>query len=482
MRETCVIGAGPAGLAAAIELSKAGERFAIVEKAAMPGGLAKTYSFAEPDGLVFRTDNGPHRFFSKNPYLYEFIGGLVGERWIEVKRQTRQHIAGKFYDYPIKPVQALGNIGPAKAVRMITDYCVAQARYGLMKKPIRNFEDHVVAHFGRSLAEFNMINYTEKIWGVKASTIHADWAIQRIKGLSVGFLMKAAVEGALGSFRTAPLRTLVDSFYYPEYGTGLIYETIAKKLSDGGNPVHCKTCPTKIRHDGKRITGITLSQEGKERHITPDQVIESIPPKEFLKLLDPLPPEDIMAAAGKMRYRDQTYLFLTLDKDRVTHDQWIYFPETKVPFGRISEMKNFSQKMSPPGKTSLFVEFFCFEGDAIWNASKEYLLGLTIGHLERLGFCRQDEVRESYLIREKKVYPIYDTEYRSYLDPVKRYLDRFENLHYIGRPGRFRYNNQDHSLEMGMMAARSVIEGKRHDLERIGGEEEYFEKGTHGKA
>ncbi len=482
MEETCILGAGPAGLAAAMELTRAGKKFTLYEKSNRVGGLAKTYSFTEPDGLTFRTDNGPHRFFSKNPYLYGFIEGLIKENWIEVKRQTRQFIAGKFYDYPINPAQALANIGPRKAVRMVADYGIAQLRYGLFKKPIRHFEDHVVAHFGRTLAEFNMINYTEKIWGVKANTIHTDWATQRIKGLSVGFLVKAAAERTLGLFRTKGLRTLVDSFYYPEYGTGLIYETIAKKIADAGNPVKLESYPVRIRHHNNRITGLTVSVKGILKEITPQTLIESIPPKEFLKLLDPAPPAAITAAAEKMRYRDQVYLFITLNKERVTRDQWIYFPETYIPFGRITEMNNFSPKMSPHGKTSLFLEFFCFEGDAIWNATKEELLETAMKHLEPLGFCKRSEVRQSYLIRQKKVYPIYDTEYKGYVDAVKAYLDRFENLYYIGRPGRFRYNNQDHSLEMGIMAARSVITGVREDIEAVGGEAEYFEKGSHGTA
>lgn len=481
MEETCIVGAGPAGLAAAMELARAGKSFLLCEKSDRVGGLAKTYAFNE-NGFVFRTDNGPHRFFSKNPYLYECIGELLNERWIEVRRQTRQYIAGKFYDYPVNPAQALMNIGLAKAARMVADYGIAQIRYGLLKKPILHFEDHVVAHFGRSLAAFNMLNYTEKIWGVPARAIHTDWAIQRIKGLSVGFLAKAALDNALGFFRTKPLRTLIDSFYYPEYGTGLIYETIARTLAEAGNPARCNSYPIKIRHVNNRITELTLAIRGTTRTIAPQYLIESIPPKEFLALLDPAPPQEVTVAAEKMRYRDQTYLFITLDKERVTHDQWIYFPEREIPFGRISEMKNFSQKMSPRGKTSLFVEFFCFENDAVWNATKADLFETTLAHLERFGFCKRSEVRQSYLMRQTKVYPIYGTDYKEYVDTVKRYLNRFENLQYIGRPGRFRYNNQDHSLEMGIMAAQGVIAGKRVDLDVVGGENEYFEKGIYGNA
>lgn len=191
--ETLIIGAGPAGMASAMELMKAGKSFMIVEKQDSVGGLSKTYTYTEADGLVFRTDNGPHRFFSKNKYLYEFIDDLLHDEWILVNRQTRQFIEDKFYDYPVNAMQALANMGPLKAVCMGIDYLLAKISYGLFKKKIRNFEDYIVSHFGRSLGEFNMINYTEKIWGIPARCIHPDWAGQRIKGLSLTSLLKDSV-------------------------------------------------------------------------------------------------------------------------------------------------------------------------------------------------------------------------------------------------------------------------------------------------
>jgi protoporphyrinogen oxidase len=171
------------------------------------------------------------------------------------------------------------------------------------------------------------------------------------------------------------------------------------------------------------------------------------------------------------------YLFITINKPSVMKDQWIYFPNPEIPFARISEMKNFSKKMSPLDKTSLFIEFFCWEGDEVWNKSKEELFELTISHLEKLDFLKRDEVIDIYHIKQKNSYPVYDLTYKEHLEIVKNYLNSFVNLIYIGRPGRFRYTNQDHSLEMGILAARSVIEGKSYDIENIGKEKEYFEKG-----
>ncbi len=195
-------------------------------------------------------------------------------------------------------------------------------------------------------------------------------------------------------------------------------------------------------------------------------------------MLAPAAPLEVTTAHESLRYRSQVYLFLTLDKERVTTDQWIYFPNTHIRIARMSEMKNFSEKMSPPGKTSLFVEFFCTEGDELWTMSKDDLSELAIGELEKLGFLKREEVRQTYHMRSLNSYPVYDLSYTTHLAVVKKYLDGIPNLHYIGRPGRFHYNNQDHSLEMGMAAARSILEGTPSDFDAIGMEQEYFEKGT----
>jgi protoporphyrinogen oxidase len=471
-----IIGAGPAGLAAAAELAKAKKDFVIVEKALSVGGLSKTYEFRE-DELVFRTDNGPHRFFSKNPALYAFIEGLLDEKWIEVKRQTRQLIDGKFYDYPINAVQALRNVGLARACRMALDLFFAKVKYRLFRRPIRNFADYVYANFGKTLGDFNMINYTEKIWGIPAQEIHVDWASQRIKGLSAIALVKDAFARILGRRGTSKPKSLVDSFYYPETGTGLIYETVKADLESKGYRFIMGAEPVKISCEGNRIKRAVCKHGNEGVQIEFNSLVESIHLPRFLSLLSPKPPLAIKKAAERMRYRSQVYLFITLDKERVTDDQWIYFPSKDIPIGRISEPGNFSRSMSPSGKTSLFIEFFCNKGDKVWGMKVEELFEYALPHLERAGLVRRNEVRKSYLIREEDVYPIYDTAYQEYLGQAKAYLDRFENLYYIGRPGRFRYNNQDHSLEMGFLAAKALIDGKRYDIDSVGAEREYYEKG-----
>jgi protoporphyrinogen oxidase len=474
--ETLIVGAGPAGLATAMELSKAGKDFIIIEKQGRVGGLSKTYEFKEGD-LLFRTDNGPHRFFSKNPYLYEFIGGLLDEKWIQVKRQTRQFIDGKFYDYPVNAPQALRNLGFFKTIHIGFDYFLAKIKYGLFKRPINNFADYVHANFGKTLGEFNMINYTEKIWGIPSEEIHVDWAGQRIKGLSVTSLAKDAVLKIVKKKNKHQPKTLIDTFYYPELGTGLIYETIKDQLIEKGYQVLLNTYPVKILHANRMVKKVVCTSPEGLIEIECKNLVESVPLKQFIDLLEPVPQKLIKAAQDKLKYRSQVYLFITLDKESVTADQWIYFPNKEIPIGRMSEMRNFSPKMSPEGKTSLFLEFFCTKGDEIWNMSADEVLKMALKDLEAMKFVKREEVRHHYHIREENVYPIYDVDYKDYLEVMKRYLDTFPNLFYIGRPGRFRYNNQDHSLEMGILAAKSIIEGKRFDIENVGMESEYYESG-----
>ena len=468
-----IIGAGPAGLACAMELARAGSKATIIEKDSQVGGLAKTLTFREGKHL-FRTDLGPHRFFSKNQYLYDFIENLLHEEWRPVARRTRQFIDGKFYDYPINAIQVFKNIGLIKSIQIVMDYVYSKVRYNLFRRKIETFEDYIVSHFGRTLADFSMINYTEKIWGIPVGTIHPDWARQRISGLNLISVLKSAF--FINRNAKTP-KSLVDQFYYPQFGTGLIYERIAKHLQKIGSTIHTNGYPTKIHHTHHRVTELELLIDGSKRMIQPDFLVESIPITHFLDLLEPKPPQQVVDAANALRWRSQSNLFITLDRPHAIPDNWIYFPNKEIPFGRISEMKNFSEYMSPKDKTSLLVEFFAFEDDNIWHMSKDELFELALPYFEELGFFKREDVRKYYLIKQKYVYPVYDIHYQDHLKPIRAYLDRFENLLYIGRPGRFKYTNQDHSLEMGMVACRSILDRKKYDLEKVGADEIYFEKG-----
>lgn len=357
---------------------------------------------------------------------------------------------------------------------MGASYINAAFTYRILKKNIRSFEDYVVANFGRKLGEFNMLNYTEKIWGIPSNTIHPDWAKQRIKGLDLRSALKDAL---LKRKNKDSPKTLVDQFYYPKYGTGLIYETIAKKITQQRSDIQTNTFPTQIFHTNNRIQSVELNNNGKTSRIHPSTVVSSIPITEFITLLHPKPPKEVLEAAQYLKWRAQVYLFITLDKERVNTDNWIYVPESNIPIGRISEMKNFSEDMAPKGKTSLFLEFFVTEHDSIWNMNDREVFNLAMKHLKPLRFFSKEEIRNYYVFRKTHVYPVYDIEYQKHLKVVKTYLNLFTNLFYVGRPGRFQYTNQDHSLEMGILAAKSITENTKVNFDDIGSEHEYFEKG-----
>jgi len=467
-----IIGAGPAGLSCAFELSKNKDNLFIIEKDAQVGGLAKTLKF-ENNNDLYRTDIGPHRFFSKNKYLYKLIANLLGDDWLLINRKTRQYIDGKFYDYPINAIQAFLNIGPIKSLTIVLSYLKAFGQYKILKKPINNFNDYVVANFGLKLGELNMLNYTEKIWGLPCSQIHPDWAKQRIKGLN----LLSALKNALLKKTNGP-KTLIDSFYYPKYGTGQIYQAMAKKIKERGNKIFTQSQPTKIRHQNFKITQIEFDINGQKQNLSPQYLISSIPISQFINLLNPQPPAEIIKTVQKLKWRAQIYLFITVNKPKITDDNWIYIPDKKIPFARLAEMKNFSQQMAPKNKTSLLVEYFVNTDDIIWQKSAKELYQLTIKYLAELNLLTAKEVDNYYLLKRTHVYPVYDLDYPTNIKIIKNYLNQFTNLYYLGRPGRFQYTNQDHSLEMGILTAKNILENKHYDLDQIGSENEYFEQGN----
>jgi protoporphyrinogen oxidase len=377
---------------------------------------------------------------------------------IAVKRKTRQYINGKYFDYPINAYQTFRNLGFCIILRILIDYMVSHIRYKILKKPISNFYDYALATFGKTLANFNIINYTEKIWGIPTQYLSEDWAKKRIKGLNVTEIILNVIKKIKRNNRN--LKTMIETFYYPKYGAGTVYESIQNKLESLGYKINLNSYPTKIIHKYNKIIEVELSNNGVTDRIKCDYLIESIHIVDLIKLLYPTPPKEVQDAASNLKYRSQVYLFIIVDKERIFEDQWIYLPDASIPFARITEMKNFSSHMSPNQKTSLFIEFFCNEDDDIYTMTKKSLFELTIPHLEKLGFLKRDDIINYYKIDGGRDYPIFDISYKNNLETIYNYLNSFKNLFYIGRPGRFAYTSQDESIEMGLTAANKIIREK----------------------
>ncbi len=470
MMRNIIIGAGPAGLSAAYNLSKHDITSLILEKDTVIGGLSKTIS-KEYDGETYKTDAGPHRFFSQNPSLYKLIEELLGDDWVVVDRLTRQFIDGKYFSYPVDIVQALRNVNPFVALKMVLDYANATARNILAKPEKNTFEDWVVLNFGRRLAEFNMLNYTEKIWGIPCSRIAGSWAAQRIKGMNaIDIVKKALIQGG------GP-RSMVDSFYYPKQGIQEIYDKMAEFAVKGGSVLETGITIKKVHHDGTSVTHVSYEKGGKLVKEPVSNLISSMPITELVQLLEPAAPEQVIKVAKKLGYRDQIQVFLIIDKPHITEDTWIYFPTTPPVFGRMMEPKNWYPAMAPEKRSSLLVEYFVFKGDGWWNMSDQAIIDKTLTELQVLGFVKKSECLKGFVYRIEKSYPMWDLDYKKKLDAITDHLDALRNLYCVGRNGRYFYNNQDHSIETGLLAAQSIVDGKKYDLNNIGMENTYFEAG-----
>ncbi len=459
--ETAVLGAGLAGLAAAYTLAKAKKRVVVVEKDLQVGGLSRTVVH---NG--FRFDLGGHRFFTKNPEIEELVKNLLSDELVLAKRSSKIFMRGKYFDYPLNPLNALLGLGMRESAKIVIDYSRERLRSG---RRIVSLEDWVVANFGRELFNIFFKEYSEKVWGISCDRISAEWVAQRIRGLS----LSVALKDALLRINHRKPATLIREFLYPEKGIGRLAERLMEEVSP--NPVLFGCRVKRITHSNGRIQSITAQNCDSEITVEANSYISSIPFTSLAKMLSPEPPEDVLRAASRLRFRDTVIVAVMVNKPRVTSLSWIYIPEKKIPFGRIHEPNNWSETMSPRGKTSLVTEYFCFSGEKLWNMSDTELAQLTAEHLEELGFVKEKEVIDACVVRVPNAYPLLEVGYRRHYEVILDYLSHFENLQLVGRTGMFRYHNMDHAMETGIKAARNIL-GEKHDLLTVNCTTEYIEE------
>jgi len=294
--------------------------------------------------------------------------------------------------------------------------------------------------------------YSEKVWGIECSRISAEWVAQRIKGLSLA----KAVKNAFFKFTGKNIPTLADRFIYPELGIGRISERLKEEIERDNN-VYTQTRVESINHLNGRLDSIVVKKQGRTSIVYGEEFISSMPITQLTRMLNPLPPADVLEAAAKLKFRDLVVVALMIDRKRVTDQTWIYVPEQRIPFGRIHEPTNWSEKMAPEGKTIIVMEFFSFRGDKTWSSTDEMLSNITIDNLEAFGFIKRAEVIDSAVVRAPKAYPLFEVGYEGLCDKVYDYLGRFGNLHIAGRGGMFRYYNMDHAIESGIETAEKII-------------------------
>jgi len=461
--KTLIIGAGPAGLVAGLELSKNNHPSIIIESQAQVGGISRTIK--HNDNFY---DFGPHRFFTKETVVKDLWHDTLGSDFLKCPRLTRIYFNNKFFYYPLKALNAFFGLGVISSISIFLSYLVARLKYYLNpKKEVKNFEEWVSQRFGKKLFNIFFKTYTEKVWGISTSKIGADWAAQRIKGLSLFKAVKDAIFTP-----KQKLTTLIDEFNYPRLGAGMMYEKIAENYQARGGELKLNSKITEIIHEDSIIKSVK-SNDGIVYKA--DNLISSMPLTNFVKSLSPKAPQEIIEAADSLRFRTMVIVYLTIDKEDIFPDNWIYIHSPEVKVGRITNFKNWSKDMiSNQLKTTLAMEYFCFESDEVWKMDQEAIVNFAKEELEKMNLAKKEKITESFSYKMKYVYPVYDLEYKNYLNKILNYLKNFSNLQLVGRNGIFRYNNMDHSVLTGLYAARNIL-GESHDIFSINTDDDYHE-------
>ncbi len=478
---TIIAGAGPAGLTAAYELTKHGASCVVLEsEAALVGGISRTDQYKG-----YRFDIGGHRFFSKSQEVTDLWHEILGDDLITRKRISRIYYNRRFFHYPLKPIDAFAKLGPIKAARILFSYALARLR---PIKPERSFEDWTVNRFGRTLFEMFFKTYTEKVWGMSTKEISADWAAQRIKGLDLTKTVWSALFGGIGrnakgKGKGEVIKTLIDSFQYPRLGPGQMWEAARDKVRAGGNAVHHDRKVARIEHDGSHVRAfVTVDSKLKVTRYYGDHFVSTLPIRELIRAMEPPAPIAVIEAAESLRYRDFLTVVLILDRAETFPDNWIYIHEPDVRIGRIQNFKNWSPDLVPdPSRSSLGLEYFCFEGDDLWSKSDADLIALGRREVEVIGLAKSSEVVDGCVVRMPKAYPVYDDVYQDHLRVIRGWLAKLGNLELAGRNGMHKYNNQDHSMMTALLAARNILGLGQFDTWKVNTDAQYHESGEVGE-
>jgi len=467
-----IVGAGPAGLTAAYELVKAGRRPVVAEADDVVGGISRT---VVRDG--WRFDIGGHRFFTKVAPVEELWHEILpDEDFLLRPRMSRIFYRKKYYDYPLKPLNALKNLGLWESFLCGLSYLAARVH---PPKDQSNYEGWLVARFGWRLYGMFFKTYTEKVWGVSVAEMPSDWAAQRVKSLDLG---KAILHALTPRRNQKEITSLIEEFQYPKYGPGMMWERCRDKVEAAGGTVEMETAVTAIHVSGGRATGATLTHaDGSTTEQPASHVISSMPMNALVRALDPPPPAEVLRAADDLHYRDFLTVALVVPEAKGFPDNWIYIHAPDVEVGRIQNFGRWSPYMVKEGRTCLGLEYFVFEGDHLWASTDDELVERGKRELGVLGLVDPGDVEAGYVVRVPKAYPYYDLEYKANVGVITKYLDaEAPNVHPVGRNGMHKYNNQDHSMYTAMLTVENIL-GDRHDIWAVNVEEEYHEQRAGGR-
>ncbi|MGI6373896.1 MAG: NAD(P)/FAD-dependent oxidoreductase [Patescibacteria group bacterium] len=484
-----ISGAGPAGLTAAYELLKINIKPIILEKDSQVGGISKTVN---RDDWLF--DIGSHRFFTKSPAvakLWEEVLPVAPEKMLVVNRLSRIYYNKKLFNYPVTlSFQTLKSLGFLKSLKIFFSYLRAKI------SPIKNeesLEDFFINRFGRELYQTFFKNYTEKVWGIPCQEIPKDWGAQRVKGLSLSKVITSSLKSMFKVKDQSKETSLIDSFFFPSYGAGQIYEEMAKRVIDQGGEIIFNTTVKDYHSDSVKVKSVTafnsLTQETST--YSGDYFFSSQPISSLTAGFENMP-ADLRKIGAELSYRSLILVPLVYDKLLLSSkhqsintpgliaDNWLYIQEDGVKMGRISIFNNFSPKMlKDPNKVLIATEFFCDEDDEFWLTAEDKIISLAKRELAEMGIANDSDFRTGFVWKQEKAYPSYFGSYRE-LDKIKNYLNNFDNLFLIGRNGQHRYNNMDHSILSAITAVGNIKNNikDKSNVWNVNTESEYHEEKT----
>jgi len=468
-KKVVIIGAGPSGLTAAYELCKIGVKSVVLEKDEVVGGISRTVNYR---GYLF--DIGGHRFFTKVKAVDDLWREILEEgKFLKRRRLSRIYYNKKFFHYPLQATNALFGLGIYNSFRTFLSYTKTQL---FPIKPELSFEDWISNRFGRRLYHTFFKTYTEKVWGIPCNEISAEWAAQRIKGLSLLSALKNALITSQPKNKSNIIKTLIDSFEYPEKGPGMMWETVADIIKSKGSQLKLNAGVEKILWQKDKVTALEITTDGKKELIPGTDFISSMPIQELVRKMEPSVPDEVRHAADILSYRDFLTVSLIINKANLFEDNWIYIHDEAVKVGRIQNFKNWSPEMVPdPNKTCLGLEYFCFEGDSLWTMSDEDLIKLGTKELGMLELVDPNDVEDGAVVRMPKAYPVYDSKYADALIIIRNFLDGLNNIYLVGRNGMHKYNNQDHSMLTAMLTVKNIM-GANYNVWDVNVEQEYHEE------
>ncbi|MEL7189864.1 MAG: NAD(P)/FAD-dependent oxidoreductase [Pseudomonadota bacterium] len=477
--DVAIIGAGPAGLTAGYLLTKQGKTVAIIEKdETYVGGISRT---VEHEG--YRFDIGGHRFFSKSQQVVDLWNEILPDDFIQRPRMSRIYYEGKFYSYPLRAFEALSNLGILRSTACMLSYL----RYKLFPiKDVKSFEDWTTNQFGKKLYSIFFKTYTEKVWGMPCDEMSADWAAQRIKGLSLWNAVTDGLKRSLGLNKRPndgqEVKTLLETFRYPRLGPGMMWDAARDHIhATGKGEVLMGYGLDQLASDGQGGWSMTASGANGKVQVHAKHAISSAPMRELSKRIHPLPQSSL--EANKLRYRDFLTVALMVKSEDLFPDNWIYIHDDRVQVGRVQNFRSWSPEMIPDDEMACVgLEYFCFEGDGLWSSSDEDLVAQATKEMEILGLCDPKMVVKGAVVRQEKAYPVYDDDYEANVQAMRVELEeKHPTLHLVGRNGMHRYNNQDHAMMTAMLTVENILAGKRlYDTWCVNEDAEYHEAGDEG--